>query len=208
MLLPALLALGFMACQPNEESLRGRAGIILEHHVQWMLLDSILPEHQAPHFYSTVIFGDSVIEGERWWKLYERDGRQMVVKQLLRQEGEQIYRYDAQTGEKLLVYDFDVKEGDRVTVYGLDGPETLTVEKVGDTVFPGEDMLLHRAEPSVYRYVSLSAGDFHDTWVEDMGSLRTGFYFRGTSTKFEGVFFAKQVGEWLYSHPVYPRWIN
>lgn len=193
-----LLGVGMWACQPgsDDDALRGRSGVLLENLSEWICVDSVTPEGYAL-LCGCQIYGDTMLAGERWKKVYE-EGAGMSF---LRQEGERVYRYDVRTGEGLLVFDFDVQAGDRVTVHGLDGAETLTVEEVGDTILPGGNGM-------PYRYVSLSAGDYHDVWVEDMGSLRTGFYFRGASTKFEGAFFKKLPGLFLYMNPEYAHMIN
>ena len=192
------MAVAMVSCKPDEESLRGEAGFILDTTSRWTLAD---PDRLGVLSGSYEVFNDTMIEGVRWRQIGRNSREGWVLDCLLRQEGEQVYRYDAASGEGLLVYDLDVAEGEQVTVYGLEGAETLTVEKVGDTVLPGGDGL-------PYRYVLLRTGDYRDVWVENMGSLRTGFYFFGTSTRLEGFIYDKRPGIHLYVNPEYAYLIN
>ena len=118
------MAAAMVSCKPDEESLRGEAGFILDTTSRWTLAD---PDRLGILSGSYEVFNDTMIEGVRWRQIGRNSREGWVLDCLLRQEGEQVYRYDAASGEGLLVYDFDVAEGEQVTVYGLEGAETLTV---------------------------------------------------------------------------------
>lgn len=67
-----LLGVGMWACQPgsDDDALRGRSGVLLENLSEWICVDSVTPEGYAL-LCGCQIYGDTMLAGERWKKVYE-----------------------------------------------------------------------------------------------------------------------------------------
>ena len=88
-----------------------------------------------------------------------------------RQEGDKIFRYDAETSNEAVAFDFGLKAGDKFT--DRNG-EDFVVSAVTDTVVVQE---FDKKEAGTFRKITIDGIDnpgLHDEWLEGIGSLRTG----------------------------------